>query len=412
VATFIGPIGDARAESNASVFNLVADASAVWVEFHDNGLPLTSTVGTGPLTSQATVSSLGSSTGFAAMPYLGSFLQTTPGTANGLLNGALPVTNVPGFVTSNYPGTPEQSQSAGPYLVRSESGPVKTRALAQLDQSQTVGSPARFVHAVSDAVANEDGTVQVTASSGADGVQLGPLALASISSQVTMSQRASEAPIVTRDIELGTFTVAGIKVGVDNTGAHAIAGNDSPTQVQALTDQVNSALRAAGVSVRLLPDETTYVPGTKTVKSITAGGLQIRIQSSDGARDLTYTFGRVAVLATNVRQPGLSSPGSQPTAGVAGPAAAASPVDSAGVTSSLPVVGGTSSVPTVTLSKADGLSATKADLVSQESAGGQETDGRTSLLSWYLLLAVAAVAALGGAHVFRLLGVRRVWPRR
>jgi len=31
-ASFIGPIGDARAESNASVFNLVADASAVWVE--------------------------------------------------------------------------------------------------------------------------------------------------------------------------------------------------------------------------------------------------------------------------------------------------------------------------------------------------------------------------------------------
>lgn len=108
-------------------------------------------------------------------------------------------------------------------------------------------------------------------------------------------------PVATATLTVGSATVAGVPVTVDEDGVHAAGQGTGLGPLQDAQDQVDEALAAAGLSVRA-------VGVTRTVEGragyADTGGLRIVLRTPDlpggvAANALTLTVGAVSVTGTS-----------------------------------------------------------------------------------------------------------------
>jgi hypothetical protein len=419
---------------NQNSYQVSAQGDGEFVVVDDSSLPLVSQVALGPYTAQATTSSLGGSSGFAGFPYAGPIFQSITGTVNGVGTGRVPpLPPLPGYVTSSYPATPNGSQSIGPYVLNSQSTQQSASSQTGFGLAAGTGNQPQ-IFSTAKTVANDDGSVTATATAGIDGINLGPIDLLNISSTAKITEQGSKDPTVTTSTDVGTITVAGIKVGVDQGGLKVLGANLA-LPLAAATQLVNNLLGQAGLSVKFLPSVTEYVPGTKTVQSVTSAALEVtesQVVPSQGKVTVTYTFGRTTVSATNTAS--ASSGGGTGTdtsgSGGTGSAAASSGGGDTSGAGAGPANSGGSGLPAAT-SPSGGVSAQTPALAStpagatasppllagrpKSSGAGRQAVGRLrstankamSAQGFYLVLVLTGLVALAASQGVHVLSVRQ-----
>lgn len=339
-----------------------------------------------PITS-ARVTSDPDSSGFAAAPYPGDDLISL---ANTLRPAGVPAQPYPASVTSNVPGQPHQSTSApAGYSLSSTSTPTSSKAAATVGPGPAGGATLATSSATSDVHTTAAG-VSAVATSSTDSFTAGPLVLSRVRSTASAMLDASGRTTLSSSIELGDATVDGQRVGLTRDGL-TVAGTDIPLPAGQLTD----ALATAGVTV-------TYLAETKTPTSVTAPGLLVHYK--DDTQDATYTLGRAQAGAaatqgvSSVPDLPVTDPGTGGNAGTGQPAT--------GVTAAGPVPiadGGQGGL-------LPDVSSGQPPAVTSEPGTGVRAAARTPQTFdsgvFYLVLVVAAVAAMAVAQLMRYLGVR------
>jgi hypothetical protein len=130
--------GRAQVAAGPAAFSGTASALGMELKLQIPGFPATDVpVDAGGPTAQAAADSLGSSTGYAALPDPGQFVTTIPGLVTGLLaSGAAgfppvhlpPLPNYPLFVQSDVNSAPNASFGAGPYQLSAKSAQGSSQA--------------------------------------------------------------------------------------------------------------------------------------------------------------------------------------------------------------------------------------------------------------------------------------------
>lgn len=186
-------------------------------------------------------------------------------------------------------------------------------------------------------------------------------------------------PVVTSTLAVGSATVAGQPVTIDQDGVHAAGQGTGIGQVQDAQHQVDSALSAAGVSVRAIGAAKT-VDGRSGYAD--TGGLRITVATPDlpggvAANALVLTVGKVTVTGT-------STAAAPPLVGL--PVTPAQGTPAVPATTSVTVVPGAPVAPPV-------MTATTPQPALAGSRGSVSVAGRT----------VPAAAALAAFGVWQLL---------
>jgi hypothetical protein len=169
----------------------------------------------------------------------------------------------------------------------------------------------------------------------------GVLDVQSVAGHAAVTSTAGGARTAVATLTVGSITVAGQAVAVDDTGLHAVGATLplGPTLAQ-LTTAANATLAKAGISLSLAqPIHTTGVNSLGGMAAADSGGLSITVNTpvigSDTipANTFTFTLGRVQVTESDtpafatapvtVAQPGAVVPATPPIPGT--PAVPASP---------------------------------------------------------------------------------------
>jgi hypothetical protein len=320
-------VGQAGAVVDVSSFTVTAQADALAVEVVAPAVPLFPqgeiTYAT-PGTAQASVDSLGESTGFASSPYPGASIAGIPSLVNGIAGsyGAPPLPSYPFIVNSSYPATPVATQSDGAISLRSSSSANQSAATAATGLSSPTGPQVTAVTATATAsVDPSTGNMTATAANATDGFTLGStLKIGDISSSASLTRSPGQAPVVHTAFSVGSVTVDGVTVGFTNEGFEL-----GPTAVPTLTPAVLAGL-LSGAGITL-----TYLPSTRTADGIDSAGLEItesyNVPGQGGATQLEIILGRVSVSAPAVVAGGGAAAVSPPSAPVpSAPVAGAPPV--------------------------------------------------------------------------------------
>jgi hypothetical protein len=344
-----------------------------------------------------------------------------------------PLPPLPGYVTSSFPATPNGSQTIGPYVLSSQSTQQSASSQAGFGLSAGSGNQPQ-IFSTAKTVANDDGSVTATATAGIDAINLGPIDLLNISSRAEMTEQGSKDPAVRVSTDMGTITVAGIRVGVDQSGLKVLGANLALPIAQA-TQLINNVLGQGGLTMKFLPSVTTYAPGTNTVESVTSAALEVtetRVIPSQGKVTVSYTFGRTMVSATNTASASTGDTGGSATgstsgssvspgvgaatggdttpplgtSGEAGPVSA-SPASSAGAADTAPALASTPGSPAASPPLLAGRP--NASGGSRQALGGLRSGSNkaTSGEGFYLILVLAGLVALGSTQGVHLLARRQ-----
>ena len=405
---------------NTNNYTLSASANSLDILVNEPGAPLIQTYELSPYGSSAMLDSLGESSSDAGAPY-SPLINSLPGLVDGLGSGGQlpPLPPLPGYVSATYPSTPSVSQKQAVYDVDatadqySASGQVKLGVTA-------AAAPTSTLSASSSAVANPDGSVEVSASAGADLLNLGGvLDIGNVTSTATMTEQAGKTPTITGETNLGTVSVLGGVTGLLSSGLSVLGLKVPVPLTTTLIPVLNTVLKPLGVTLTYLPVTYTYTDGTtstgtptagKTIMALDSGALKVdAVQNvpSQGNVSVDLTLGRVQLSATD-------TPGGLPSSG----GGSVPPVvsSSGGVPAgSGPVIGGTN--PSVSVPLPSGST------IPIAASGGQpaQTSGRRPLTlavsyklgpsaqSLYLLLVVAALVALLGSGLIRFMSIRLVF---
>jgi hypothetical protein len=238
---------------------------------------------------------LGNNTGVASAPYPGSFAVAMPGLlrAVGRPGGQPGIGQAPSFpnwpfiVSSAYPGQEKNSQVNGPYGISATSGPHGSVADAKIGAlegasllSPTSHSSATWDPASGDLIAQADSSFAA--------LSLGPvLKLADVESHASLTAApGADKPTMSSSFEVGTMTVAEVKVGLTDQGF--VIG--SSAQPRPDLGSLTPVLAAAGIEIEFLPSEITAT-------SIRSAGLRISSMQEfpvQGPVKETLTLGRVS----------------------------------------------------------------------------------------------------------------------
>ena len=296
---------EARAESalpEASGFSVAASADAMKMDVQTGlfgaafpGLPPDEPPMEGSAAyTEAAYDDLGNNSGVASAPYPGSFAVAFPGLLRGVsrpggqpgIGQAPPLPDWPFIVTSTYPGREKSSQVNGPYGITSTSGPVGSEATAKAGtmSGASLLSPTSHSAALWDP---SSGTFVAKADSSFVAFAVDPvLKLGDVESHATVtSAPGAERPTMAASFEVGTMTVAGMKVGVTDKGfVVGPSANPRPD-----LGSLKPVLAAAGIEIEFLPTETTPT-------GILSAGLRISAKQTfpvQGPVKETWTVGRV-----------------------------------------------------------------------------------------------------------------------
>lgn len=249
-------------------YTMTASANTVTVEINDANAPLLAPqlLAASPGSAQAQLNSFGISTAYAGAPFLGQTIEGVGGLVNGLGYGVLPPlpATLPGYVSTTNPSEPTASASQGPYTLEAQSGDTSSSAQASIaatNEPTALSSSATAVTAV-----ESDGTVESTAQAITQPLSVDSLVqIGTVLATATMTENANGQLTESSSLDMGSITVAGIKVGITQSGLQLVPGLDLPL-VNLST--LNALLSSAGITIQLLP-------GSKTATSITSEGLQI-----------------------------------------------------------------------------------------------------------------------------------------
>ncbi len=249
-----------------------------------------------------------------------------PGTTFATVNSQLPVpVDVP-QAQASYPGdTPSSSVEPAP---GSSASAAVTRTSAKGQAVSTGGSQAGFVLGSTTSSASLVATgssVMSEADAFASGLDVaGVLVIRGVRGHATLSASASGPHTATATTVVGSVSVAGQLVSVDDTGVHAIGTTQplGPTLAQ-LTAAANSTLAAGGISLSLLaPIHTVSTDDAGSHALADSGGLAVTVTTPAGAAPanvVTVTLGRVVLSEVDtpalVTAPVLDVPG-PPVVGV------------------------------------------------------------------------------------------------
>jgi hypothetical protein len=411
--------------ANTNTYNLSAQANALDVLLTDPSLPLAGDLNyeVGPWGASSTVNSLGESISDAGAPYSPS-IATLPGVVNGLGAGNLPpLPPLPGYVSASYPRTPADLQSQAGFDIAATAGASTAKGAVGLGV-QPSGSPNSTFFATAQTTANDDGSVALNASAGMDLLDFGQLLdLGNVSSSLSMTQQANQAPKVTSQTTLGTITLLGQSTGLLGKGVSAFGVGvpiDITTQLLA---PLNTLLAKSGLKLTYLPVTYTYTDGTsstgsspdtaKTLEAVDSGALQVQFSQnipSQGQVALTATLGRVYLSTSDT--PGVGPTGNSGTVGNTGNTAGGSTLPGS------TLLGNTGAVVGNTGLLGTGQTASAAP----SSGGGNDQALATGpayaieegppIESVYLVLVLSALALLLASQAVRYLAVRLVLSGR
>ncbi|HEY3603074.1 MAG TPA: hypothetical protein VGL04_00280 [Sporichthyaceae bacterium] len=328
VAVFGFP-GSAAADDTR--YNLEARGDAFYFEVDGDEIPVSPTNDAGSLTASARTTNSGGSDGFAGMPYYGSTTQNAPGTVNGVPNQfglgqvQLPISQLPGFVSSSSKGTPEAQQDFGYGRVKSSS--TETGATSAASYGAPAQIPAPNQQQTANATTESKGnSVSAVASGSSAGFVSGPLEVGNSTAVASITQ-AVGSPATIDSKTFGRFSVNGQQFGFDQNGFRYL-GQDASNK-DALS-QANAALQNAGIQIGLAPVTTAKESSGRTTYSI--GGLEVTTTQASptgaGKYTVRYILGRAQVGAV-VATLGLGSTGDKTAAGV-DPTTSASSAHTAG----------------------------------------------------------------------------------
>jgi hypothetical protein len=398
---------------NQNTFSLSAEADSLDTVLASPYLPVVTQISASPWGASASLDSLGQSMADAGAPY-SPVVYSLPGTIAGLSGGQLPpLPAPPGYVAASYPTHPSAKQTQSGYQLSATTTGQDAKGQMQAGADQTGTNPAN-TFATAESTANHDGSVTVKASAGVDLLNLANLAdVGNLSSTESMSLQADRKPVIKGTTNLGTITLLDKPSGLSGSTANLL-GVGVPIPLSGPTiDVVNKILGPGGVKLAYLPQTFIYTDNTtttgpapdpsKTAKSVDSGALQVSV-----TRQLTqpvttiFTLGRVYVSATNTAglSPGsLGGPGVSSSGGSGLPAASSPPGSTSGLAGIPPAT--PSQPPSLASPATTGRNGGPA----LPSLAGTAPFG-PSAESFYLILVLAAAAALGGSQLIRLVAVR------
>jgi hypothetical protein len=263
----------------------VPDAPVVVTQFADIGAP----------TSQAVLSSLGESAGFAAIPYPGDMVVNPPFTALGV--PALP--GYPLIARSNNPTEPEQNVTQPGYELHSKSDAASTDVAAQMAVSDSQQQRLLRTRSSSNVVRGATSTLEGRAEAVTEGFAAGPLQIARVRAAAKLVADGSQDPKPEATLEVVGMEVAGQQVAVTRNGL-TLAGSSVPLPDHA---PVLAALAEAGIAVR-------YLDGAISDGTAVSPTLEITVKRAIpnvGTPTATFTLARSYVRLEAGRGPSLGS---------------------------------------------------------------------------------------------------------
>ncbi len=405
VALIIGlscpPVVGAQAVPLPDSYTISARADGFLMEYF---LPQTPLVGTGgglvdvsSASAQALVNSLGRSTAYASAPYPGEILVGLPGLANGLGAGDLPpVPDYPLYVNADYPAEPARRAELGPYVLAAESGEIASSGSMTVGVSSTDDLKIGAVNATADSWIDESsGLLVAEAWSASDPISIGGLlSIGKIETHARMEAMPGEAPEVVASIDLGTISIAGVKVGLTQDGFE-VAGPLPGVSAAVLTDLLASA-------------DITFevVPAVKTDTTYVSEGLRIEYGAevpAVGTVRVSFLLGRVSVSISSAVSAALPS-------GELGPPveAALTPTPDAVVFDEPSIPSPVLPVPAITPEPAP--TGTTPSMATPVSAGFERSPIDLRAGRFYLAIVAVAFVTLAASRVLGVFGIQ-IWPR-
>jgi hypothetical protein len=408
IGVFAGS-GRRVAAAQTAPFSGTASANGVEVDLVVPGGPVTSNLANdGGPTAQVAVSSLGTSTGYAAFPYPGDLIQSAPGLAAGLLDLGVaglpplklpPLPGYPLIVSSNAQSDPDVSLGSGPYSLSANSSDTGGSASATAGLESAAGNTALLQSNAS--LTSAPGAVVVTASSVLQGLAIGPLTIGEITATATET-RGPDGTITPSS----TIAITGLEVG-------DIPITLSPDQLMAATAAVPlpvnatlaSLLKSSGIAVSVEPAETFPTRVISPAIVITTK-VNTEIGTAPGTLTLTTASATASLIQTTPSVPGSAT---APAASApSSPSIALPPTAGAPGVGTTPALGlsGVPGAPSAGASPALG-SVTPSRLPAAASVPAAAELGLFDIRSVSLLLALLAVGMLAVLPVYRLQGGRR-----
>jgi hypothetical protein len=268
-----------------------------------------------------------------------------PGTTFATLNSQLPTPVAVPEADAAYPGTTPSASTAPTPASTASAKVTQTTAVGAASTagvSTTVATLGATTASTSLAATGSGHAVTASADAYVAGLDVaGVLDVQSVAGHAAVTSTAGGARTAVATLTVGSITVAGQAVAVDDTGLHAVGATLplGPTLAQ-LTTAANATLAKAGISLSLAqPIHTTGVNSLGGMAAADSGGLSITVNTpvigSDTipANTFTFTLGRVQVTESDtpafatapvtVAQPGAVVPATPPIPGT--PAVPASP---------------------------------------------------------------------------------------
>jgi hypothetical protein len=280
------------------------------------------------------------------------------------------------------------------------------------------GSSQSNLFANASTSANNDGSVNVAASAGADFLNFGSLFdIGNVSSTETLTEQASSPPVVKGTFQLGTISLLGLSSGISNPGLSLLGTGIALPLSTSVLPALNSLLSAVGVTLSYLPETFLYTDGTsstgatpdakKALQGVDSGALKVSITQNvptQGPVTAAFTLGRVYLSATDT--PSIDAGGTVPsTSSTATPdlGSTGSIAPGPGISSSLP----SADLPSIGSSPQTGGPSAPPETVGQSlSPLHIVSDLGKFGNSLYLFLVIAGLAALATSQLMRMLAVR------
>jgi hypothetical protein len=363
-------------------FQAVAAADGVREQVVSPGAPLTDTVvDVGGPTAQARLTSIGSSTGFAAYPDPGATVLGAPSTAG------TSAVSYPAAVTSSYPVTPEATFGTGPYDLVTHSRQGGSDAAA----TSGSGDPSAALLSAQAHVQLEADVVTARSSSDDRSLATGPLSVGRVRATATVRLGATGPVKASSTFEVEGLTAAGTAFGIGPAGL-TVAGT---TVALPDTSPVTSVLSSAKISLR-------YLEPTTTATGAVSAGLQITV-GDVGGQHTTYVLGQASARVSQAVDDDAVVVDPPPLPPLASPTPSAGPRSQV-LPGTVPSQPGTDTPPVVApVTGSPGPSTTP--------TATALTLVRTEVTAWprsfFLVLSAGGLLALALASLFSFLGVRR-----
>jgi hypothetical protein len=396
------------AQAQVGVVGL-ADASGIRVTFTiPNYLVLTTIADGGGPVAQSTLDTSGNADGYASMPYPGNTAVTAPGLLSVLLGTSVPF-SYPLYVEATAPLTPtaHAQDATGTLSMGATASPTSATGTAQLVPSAGSLQPTGTITTTAVKLA-DDGVITATADSVVEGLDLanGLLRIGKVHTHaVTTFAQGDQRPKTVSTTTVEGATVAGLPIGIDARGAYVL-GQPVGNPLSVLTTTVNSALKAAGIAIKVA--SVTPITGGEQVSGLEIDSTEIIPVAGNPKGTIVYLLGGTT---TSVVLGGAGAP----VVNAVPPSPAASG-DSVGPAtgSTAPLVPSTGSLGVPT---SGSLAVPRASAPAQSAlpAAGHVVpillarDLRHTWRVFYIILMIGGAFGLATSALWRSKGVRATW---